>query len=399
MRTLKRIFVFCLCIFLLTGCWSSQEIDDVALVHGVGFERIDNKLSISAEIIKPTNPSRDGNNEADGGQHLVLEISGDTFFEGAREFIRYAKRRLNFEHCLVWLIGEELAREGFLYVLDGLQRDQMFRLNSYIFITEDDPTNILGQPTLYENLVSTELVSALDHTQFLGGFTPMKLSDFYQLMQGIQHNAYVPIIRSKTVNGQKITSIEETAVIKDEKMIGKLNSEQSFGLNWINDNIKGGGITVSFADHKNVSFEIMSASTTIEPSLKGEQLFVTIAAKVQTALSDNWLEDIVDNQLFGELETAISKKIEEIIANAMRELQQTYKADITQIGEELHRKDPQGWHRVEHKWDDDVFANAIITYDITAEITHPGLMKESMPNYNEKKPSRNPYHILLKGAS
>src|SRR5699024_9503137 len=87
----------------------------------------------------------------ESGEHIVLEETTDTLLEGARELIKYTKRRLDFGHTEAWIIGDKLAKDDFIKTLDIIRRDQMLRLNSHIFITKDNPTDILGTSTLYKS--------------------------------------------------------------------------------------------------------------------------------------------------------------------------------------------------------------------------------------------------------
>lgn len=218
-------------LFLLTGCWSSQELDNVALVHGVGVDKSDDQLNISVEIIKPTNGQQNG--ETDGqenGQHIVLKQNADTLLEGARGLIRDAKRRLEFGHARAWIVSERLAKEeNFVHVLDSVRRDQMLRLNSHLFITQEDPSEILNTPTLYEDLSSIELVSALEHTEFNTDYVPTTLREFYKLIEGPVSNAYIPMILVEKKEEQTITSINGTAVIKQNKWWEILTPKKQWG--------------------------------------------------------------------------------------------------------------------------------------------------------------------------
>src|SRR5690625_2653571 len=157
MKTCKAAS-FILVFVLLSGCWNSAEIDDRALVHGAGFDinKETGMLDTYVEIVKPS-PTEDGTFSV--SENLVLQLNTETPLDGARELIRYAKRRLYFGHTRRWLVSEDLAKERFAPIFDVIRRDQMNRLNSFVFITKNDIGDVFNTPTLYENLTSDEIVS------------------------------------------------------------------------------------------------------------------------------------------------------------------------------------------------------------------------------------------------
>src|SRR5690625_2300775 len=214
-----------LAIAILSGCWSSSEIDERALVHGAGFD-FNEKTGLFdtyVEIVKPTS-SEDATVQSN--ENLILHMETDSPLHGAREMIRYAKRRLYFGHTRLWLVGEELARQPFVPIFDTIRRDSMNRLNSYIFITKAPVDEVFSTTTLYENLSSDEIVSGLEQTQFTPDFIPVRLYDFINLTEERLDTAYLPIINVLENVDEPITSIEGTAVIKDKTMVGELDRDE-----------------------------------------------------------------------------------------------------------------------------------------------------------------------------
>src|SRR5699024_8326903 len=181
-----------------------------------------------------------GQSEGKGsGDHIVIEETTDTLLEGARESIKYTKRRLDFGHTEAWFISEELARDGFVRSLDVIRRDQMLRLYSHLLITSNNTREILNTPTLYEHLVATELASSLEQTKYIAEYAPITIREFYKSLEGPLSSAYIPIIYLDEVNKQQITAINGTAVINNNRMVGKLNKLETAGLNMLLNNIHG----------------------------------------------------------------------------------------------------------------------------------------------------------------
>src|SRR5699024_9130846 len=188
---MKKGFSFLpiLILLLLSGCWNNSELDERALVHGTGFDvnKETGQLDAYVEIVKPSQ----GEGETfSSNENLVLQIETETPLDGARELIRYAKRRLYFGHTRLWIVSEDLAKERFAPIFDVVRRDQMNRLNSFLFITKDDIGDVFSTPTLYENLTSDEIVSGLEQTQYTSEFIPVKLYDFINLNEEELNTAY-----------------------------------------------------------------------------------------------------------------------------------------------------------------------------------------------------------------
>ncbi|MEK5066868.1 Ger(x)C family spore germination protein [Cytobacillus sp. FSL R5-0596] len=380
-------------LFLLMGCWSSQELDNSALVHGIGLDKSDGKLRISVEIIKPTGASEQGGGEGGGGngQHILLERDADSIIQGTRALIRDAKRRLYFDHARLWVIGEELAKEDFIGYLDESRRDQMFRLNSYLFITEGNPIDILSTSTLYEDLSSAEIVSALEQTQYIAEYTSVKLYEFYKLIEGPIPNAYLPIIQTKKEKDKTITSLDGTAVIRNDKMVGKLNTHETVGLNVLLNKAKSGGETVSLNEKEKVSVEIKKSETKIKPTLVGNQLKAHLNIEIEGTLADNTTKSNINEQWISKVEKEVSNLAEKYVRLTLDKLQKELKTDISGIGLETYRKYPKQWQNIQSEWNE-IFSNADIIIDVHTNITHQGLINKSI-NRHHKKPYNNPYKL------
>lgn len=386
----RWLLLICFCL-ISTGCWNSEELDHTAIVHGVGIDKGDDQLKISVEIVKPTGSGQENFDESGNiGNQLVLEIKTDTFLQGAREFIKYTKRRLNFSQVQAWIIGEKLASEDFVKSLDIIRRDQMIRLNSYMFMTKNNPTDILNTPTLYEDLVATELSSSFEQTNYTAEFAPITLREFYKFVEGPVPNAYVPLIKLAKVNEQLITEVNGTAIIKNGKKIGELNRTETAGLNTLLNQVNGGNIQTKLNENEKVSLELVKLKTKIDPVLKDGRLFVTGNTEVEGTLADNMTDRIVTEQFLSEVEEKLADHTKKTMNATLKKLQKEYKADIVQFGLKTYRKYPKEWREIESDWEN-IFANATVNIDVNVIINHKGLTKENIRR--QKLFKNNPYNL------
>lgn len=390
MKRPSSLMIFIL--LFLTGCWNSQDINESAFVHGIGLDKVENEIKTSVELIKPTSGQASDPSGQSSKQHIILEKKADTIIEAARELIRTTKRRLYFGHTNLFIIGEKLAKEkDFPLALDVLRRDQMLRLNSYLLISEKDPSEVFNVPTLYENFSSTELVSVLEQTKFISQYTPATLYEFYRFLNDHHFNAYIPIISVQDTFDQKVTTITGTAVIKDNKMVGKLNIKESTGLNWLLNQVKGGTITVILDENDKASLEVKKAKTKIVPQLEDTQLKVDIQTNIEGTLADNMTKEKINEAFLKKVEKKISEEVEGIMLSSIIKLQEL-EADITDFGLIFHRESPKEWRRAKNDWDE-IFANAEVKIDVKANITHQGLLNDNL-RPEHQKPYNNPYRFL-----
>lgn len=373
-------------LFLLTGCWSSQELNEVSLVHGVGLDKSDDNIILSMEIIKPGNSKEEG----DVGESIVIKNKGETPIEAGRESIRELKRRPFFDHNRLYVISEKLAKENFIEALDITRRDQMFRLNSYLFISEEDPVNILSTPTLYEDLSSSEIVSAFGQNEYLPGYIIVKMYDFFKIMEGPIPNAYIPMIQTIENNGQMMTTLNGTAVINSGKMIGKLNNEETAVLNVFLNEATGGYYVVNVNGQK-ISVEVKNEKTEIEPILNGDQLKAHITVEIVGTFADNASNKTIDEEFMDNIEKEMSKMLKGNFQKTLNKLQKELITDITGIGLETYRKYPEEWENVKDRWDE-VFSNAEVTFNINTNIIHQGLINKNIERIQDR-PHHNPYEF------
>lgn len=389
---LALIFMLLAVSLLVTGCWSSLEIKDSAIVMGTGIEKgKEDHYRFSVEILTPSGDSAQGGGAPGAaGQSLVLEREAYSLFEAARNLIRDAKRRLVFTHNRVWIVSEKVAKENIVAPFDWVGRDQMLRLTSHLFVTAEDPKTILGTPALLEELSSLELATGIKTVKYISGYGSMEVKDFFKMLSGPVKAAYAPIIRIKQQADQSVTEIDGTAIIKGSKMVGRLDNIDTMGLLWLQNKVKGGAIT-TFLDKKGskVAVELQRGKTEIKPKLKNGRLVAEIKIKLKGTLAAAPMDVEVNKDFLQKLEKKIEQDVTSQIESTLGKLQKKYKTDVSGIGLRIYRKYPKEWKHLEKNWED-VFAEGKIEIDVKADIYHQGLINQTRGGIFNK-PQNNPF--------
>lgn len=382
-QLLRIIMVFLASSLLISGCWNSLEIDRTIIAIGTGFSTSDKGLRITVEVMKPVMSDQTGHDV----DNLILEEVGPTFLDIGRRLIRQGKRRLNFSHNRVWIIHKKIARDDIMTPLEVLKRDEMFRLNSYMFITPDDPKDILTTNTLVEKLSSIELAASMELTQFTSEYEAVTLEQFYNTMSGPVDATVIPIIETRKPN-KLVTEITGMALIKGKRMIGEIDPIESRGLLYLRNEANGGVLTSKIMGEP-VSIEIVSSKAKMVPKFKDDDFHIDISLKLRGLLGDIPADLTTNTQTIERIEQSIENDLLELIERVMHKLQKEYKADVIRVGLFTYRKYPKKWHEIEDRWDD-IFSKAIIHVGVDVQILHEGLSIRSRGTIL-KKPKFNPF--------
>lgn len=371
----------------LVGCWDSVELDESIMVVGIGISQGNDGYEIVLEAVAPSSLSP--TETALEGRGILLETTSETLFDAAREIIRVAKRRLFFTHAEVWVIHSDLAsNEDMLQFLDILRREQMLRLNSFLFISDDPPKDIFSTDYTFSNILSEELISGLEYAEYVSDYPAVRARDYFKRSLSPLRTGYLPTIKTIEQGDKLLSQLTGAAIFKKGKMVGTLNTRESFGLMWINDEVIGGNITTGF-DQTKASFKLIKGNTDLDTQLNGKQLTVDINVKAEGKLADQHVYVDSINEWVKKFEKNIEQQIKEDINRALNKLQKEFKTDSTNIGINTYRTQPHVFNQVQENWDK-VFAEAIIHVNVDTKIINKGLIES--PGFNLDKPGdKNPY--------
>lgn len=149
MQNLKKLsFVFAVLIsLLLAGCWDKKEINEIGFTVGLGIDKDGDDYQITTQIALPALLEGSG-----GGEEppvWVVSGKGRTIFEAIRDVNTRSARKPFWGHLNVIVLGEEVAKEGLIPVLDLLSRGQELRRSNYVVLAQGKARDILeAQPKL-----------------------------------------------------------------------------------------------------------------------------------------------------------------------------------------------------------------------------------------------------------
>jgi spore germination protein KC len=384
----KKIAVTLLisCLFL-TGCWDNIELNDIAIVTGMGIDPgKDKKYRLTVGYVNPAQFSKQ--NPSQGAPVSSFSLEGNSLPEIAARMNIGVSRRLVFSHTRAIYINEDIAKEGVSAFLDSLERSGQFRNDFNILITQGhdaEKFTMINDPLeKVPSLKTQKQIKTI--VEGWGGDPRVRLTDFINAIvsKGRSSVATKVIIKGnpeKGKNAESNMSVEPEAnilldgmgVFKHDKLLGFLTLEETRNFNWTQQ-LDHTMVSIPCRDNDDDDekekqyFDLVVTNN--KPNLKtyyqGDtpQLKVNIYAEGRIN-SMQCPEDLTKLSIYEDMEEKSAKYIENVIMETIKKVQDDFGVDIFGFGEALHRQHYQKSKEVEDNWDEE-FKRAEV--EVTAKV-------------------------------
>jgi|GEM_PF-1975841 len=378
----------------LCGCWNNFDLDSLAIVVGVGFDRADDgRMQVTAEVLSP-NPDQENQSGGSGGKRgsLVYTVEGATFFEAIRNFIAKTGKRLYWQDVQLVVVGEDYAKEGVTDLLDYFQRDQQANLKSDLIIAKGMTAQevLKAQPNI-DQTAAAQINNSLVGTVTSGETVKAMLFDIVR-----QNSALKPCIVVGAIEKDKAESdaaespdskdspelmgmvVKGSAILKNFKLAGYLSPEETRGFLFADDKIQSTIISVENPVEKNklVSIKLTEASGKIKADIVENKPKLTVEIEAKGAVGDQQGGgDLTAPEHIGALTAAVENEIRKEIASAASVSQKESGSDIFCFSEDIYQNDYNKWREMAQNWDD-VYAQSDIGIRVNFLIKRPGMITE-----------------------
>lgn len=366
-------------ILLLSGCWDKKELNEVAVVMGVGVDKAENgQYEVTAQTIKAIKPSQ---GPAGGSELPTWSVSakGTTIMNAIKHLNQITPRRLYWPHIQLIILGEDLAREGIAPVITWFERDRDSRSGSYLVVTQGTAKELLNQKIELEAIPSKAISDFLDKSN-LRQITPrkVKLRNLMSILSTPGIDLSLDVINPKEDRGKVETyQLKGAAVFKKDKLVGFITGSEIAGtairFNQYNYSI----LDAKCPDYENeyFSFQVTDFQNQVKPVLNEDKLKVHMDIFIEGNLIDQTCSDKL-------LQPGMEQKVEEMIAASLNEyvmecFQQAAAmgADIYGIGRELRRYYPAVWNQKKEEWPS-YLPKVAFDIQVDANIRRSGLIVE-----------------------
>ncbi|MBH0171475.1 Ger(x)C family spore germination protein [Fictibacillus sp. 18YEL24] len=229
------LIIIAIVSFTFTGCAERKVLEDIGLITTVGYDPLGKKKMRSTMVVMEINP------EATQKINVISSVALSS--KGGRiDGNLKASKVLQSGQLRVALYNEKLAKRGIKPFVDTLARDPSISDLTYLGIVEGSTKELLKHQ--YKNIpdIGQHLFNQIE-----------QLTDKEQLsnatLQGVQQNYFSegidPILPLIIRDGEYVR-VSGNAIMRNDKMVGKLTAMESFFVKLIRDDYHAGSVELTF---------------------------------------------------------------------------------------------------------------------------------------------------------
>lgn len=239
-KMLMFLLVIGLIAALLSGCEDRNELEDLALVMGIGIDKTeDQQIQVSLQFFLPQGSGQSGGSQTQskgaGGanQSFIATESGETISDAVNKIAKRMSRRVYFSHNAVVIITKKMAQHQLNQVIDYCQRTREIRQRTLLFITDESMPKILSYQSVLEKTSSISLMKGEEkHLNLIA-----TIHDVLLMRTRPNQPMAIPMIKIRKDSydpRRQVTKIVGSELFANQKRVGMMNAERTMGLLMIN---------------------------------------------------------------------------------------------------------------------------------------------------------------------
>lgn len=354
-------------IFFIAGCSNIEQLDDKMIIHGVGIDRVENTFELTIQQFSVT-----GSNEKEEGAQVV-KTKGNSLMDAFSDLSLQTGKTPMFSQNLVLAIGEETAYNGINDILDFFVRYYESRPTVKIIIVKGKAESVLSFKK-DDKLIMAKDIMAITESERIN--SKVMSSNIFQFVGALKNSTLDPIASIVSVerqNDEEILAANGTAVFKNDKLAGFIDTNSTRGALIINNRLNGGTEVIDVESVGKVSYSLEKSKSKVKFKLENGKPVYNIIIKINTNIYE--IERNIKNQLpdnaFNLMEEALISRIKTITSQAIYKSIFEYNSDIFGFGQIALKSDKEYFRTVENNWDQ-VMKEAKYNIDVSVKIDDTG---------------------------
>lgn len=352
---------------VLAGCWSSKELETLAVIQAAGIDRIGDNLRLTLQIVQPIGQAAGGPMGGGGGGAMTfgrkavwnVSADGSDIQEAARAIERRSPRSLFWGHNQLIVLGGSAASHGVGPILDSFIRSPHSRIISWVVVSETDAQVVLGSEPPFSPIPVRSLTLPLNR----GLFPSVRLQRFVELLRTDGVDPFAAAVETVPSSEAGVDKLKQepssevrftgTALFREDRLVGFLDTQESLGFFLARgERISRTPVTFPSPEGEGlVSVLITRLRRQIHSEIDGDTIRFTIKVTADGDLaevSDPSL-DLTKPEVIRKLNRALCDRVDSLVMRAV-ERQKALGCDVIGLGQELRKRDPETWRTLKSHW-------------------------------------------------
>jgi spore germination protein KC len=380
------------CILFLTGCWGKREVEELAPLIGVGIDlgQKPGTYLITEQFASPKK----------GETTVTANIDRTESYEASslRESFEMTSKiayRIPFMGSLkVIVIGEDVAKAGFMDVLDFAQRFSQFRRTMYLVLAQGKAQSLLNLklrtgalPAMYikDNLEKgeTKTYPTVQLGHYLTVLGRKSTAPIIPLIKGIKSGDGGIEYKAEGKDGAEEIQLEGAGVFRGDRLVDFLTDKETKGYMWLENNVIHRLINTVGIEESKVSFGGQVLKSTTKYKVKGNDGTIGLQYQIKASIAVDEVMGLKEQlsetewvDLMKGAEKSFAKVIQkecELSIQKERELG----LDFLGIGRHIEQKNPAYWKTVKDQWEQKI-ADFPVSLDVQVTIHNSGMSSNSV---------------------
>ncbi|WP_164779609.1 Ger(x)C family spore germination protein [Paenibacillus kobensis] len=339
------------CLTLLSGCWNSKDIQNMAYVTAIGLDYADGHYTTYVQVLNFMNIARSEGVQI--GKKVPIWIGkgeGETIVGSLDALYATSQLRLFWGHVKTVVVTEGLMRQGLVEAYNALNRYREIRYNVLVYGTKERMTDIFTQKSLLN-------MSPLDSLMYSPQDTYAQHS-FIAPIQGHKAIAWMnepaqPLMIPSLSITKNVWNEDEKHVpmfkisgayfFNDKRLSGWLSDNELKGVRWAQHDLEKAFIQIPEKGSPVAMVELEKPIYSIRPVTTGSKVQYDVKVRVRGKLSE-LIKEASIQKLEQMSEETIKEQIQVTYLNGLRA-----NCDVFKLREQLYRNHPQTWKRLKNQ--------------------------------------------------
>lgn len=373
--TISRRFglaALCLSLVLCAGCWNYQEISDVTFIAGAGVDAD----PAGGYILTLETVDFSGGDAGTTPKSSLITTSAPTIAQAVENAERSVSARLYWNHASTFVIGESLAEENIMPVLDFIMHNLDTAMNVWLLAAESGTAqSVFGLKTRGSAIVSYALRDIMQDNPHFGQTIPQRLFEALPGLKSSDRAVLTALVSQVNQNGEDTISVSGCAVMRGARRLSTLDGDQTAAALALQGRLSRRVLEINTGEEM-AAVQLLGVERSLAASTQGERLRLEIRVDAGYAPIQIPVGGVghTEKSLTARVEEAVHEELTEIINHAQTNLG----CDIFGVGAYLQAHNPELWELYAGTWDA-AFSGAEISVTVNARMvrdsTGPGTME------------------------